>query len=101
MGKQSATSEKTRFDAKLTKAQKDLFESAARLGGFRTLTDFVISTVQERAKEIVEEHNAILASEKDAEVFFDALMKPPVANEALRKAAARHKELSESLKNHE
>ena len=96
MGKQLELSEKTRFDAKLTKAQKELFEYAARLGGFRTLTDFVISTVHEKAKAIVERHNSILASERDRELFFDALMNPGSPNQNLQEAAERYKRLSDS-----
>ena len=97
MAKQLEISEKTRFDAKLTKAQKELFEYAARLGGFRTLTDFVISTVHEKANAIVEQHNSILASEKDRELFFDALMNPGVPNQNLLEAAERYRLLSDPL----
>ena len=48
------TIEKARFDTRLPKEQKDFFEFAANLGGFRTLTEFVIVSVQEKAKEIVD-----------------------------------------------
>ena len=91
MGNQLALSEKARFDAKIPKAQKQLFEYAASLGGFRTLTDFVINAVQEKANIIIKEHNTILASEKDREIFFDALMNPPGPNKKLRDAAERYK----------
>ena len=37
--------EKARFDARLPKEQKQFFEKAALIGGYRNLTDFVISTV--------------------------------------------------------
>lgn len=97
MAKRLDTSEKTRFDAKLTKTQKELFEAAARLGGFRTLTEFVISTVQEKAREIVEQHNVILATETDRVLFFDALMHPPGPNKELVAAARRYEQLSEDL----
>jgi uncharacterized protein (DUF1778 family) len=45
MENQLTLSEKARFDAKIPKAQKQLFEYAASLGGFRTLTDFIINAV--------------------------------------------------------
>jgi|GEM_PF-4919090 len=35
-------SKKARFDAKIPMAQKEHSERAASLGGFRTLTDFII-----------------------------------------------------------
>ena len=78
--------EQARFDARLPKEQKQLFERAAYLGGFRTLTDFVILTVQEKAKEIIKEKEQILASEKDSQLFFDAVTKPAKPSETLKKA---------------
>ena len=46
--------EQTRFDARLPKEQKLFFEKAASLGGFRSLTEFVILAVQEKSKQIIE-----------------------------------------------
>ena len=89
------TTGKTRFDTKLTIDQKTLFERAAKLGGYRTLTDFVISTAQEKAKSIVEQHEAILASERDQNIFFDAIMNPPEPGKRLRQAADRYRELTD------
>src|SRR5690606_38510950 len=45
----TAIKEHARFDARLSKEQKQFFEKAAYLGGYRSLTDFVILTVQEKA----------------------------------------------------
>jgi len=87
------TTEKVRFDAKLPREQKEIFEYAARLGGFRTLTDFIFSTVQERAKKIIEEHEKIIASEKDKQLFFDAVNNPPEPNEKLMNAAKKYFEM--------
>jgi len=84
--------EMTRFDARLSKQQKEFFEYAAKLGGFKSLTDFVLSSVYERAKKIVSEHNQILGSQKDQEIFFDALMNPPQANEYLKNASVRYEQ---------
>jgi uncharacterized protein (DUF1778 family) len=85
------SSVKARFDAKLSKEQKELFEYAANLGGFRTLTEFVIYSVQEKAKSIIKEHNSILASQRDREIFFNALMHPGKPNKKLQNAAKRYK----------
>ena len=82
-----------RFDTRLSKEQKAFFEKAARLGGYRSLTDFVVITVQEKAKEIISEHESIIASQKDSEVFFDAVMNPKAPNEALSKANEEFKSL--------
>jgi uncharacterized protein (DUF1778 family) len=82
----------SRFDTKLSKTQKELFEYAAEIGGFRTLTDFVIISVHEKAQEIIEKHRSFLASEKDQEIFFSALMNPPKPSNRLKDAANRYKE---------
>ena len=87
------TLEKARFDTKLSKEQKDFFEYAASIGGFRTLTEFVILSVQEKAKKIVEEHSRIISSKREQKIFFDEIINPSKPNSALKKAAFRYKEL--------
>lgn len=78
--------EKARFDTRITKEQKEFFEYAAGLGGFRTLTEFVLSALQEKAKMIIEDHNAILTSTRDKEIFFKAIMNPKRPNKKLKSA---------------
>jgi uncharacterized protein (DUF1778 family) len=82
-----------RFDTRLSKEQKDFFEKAARLGGYRNLTDFVIIAVQEKAKEIILESERIIASQKDSEIFFEALINPKKPNKALIKLANEFKDI--------
>ncbi|REE01538.1 type II toxin-antitoxin system TacA family antitoxin [Marinoscillum furvescens] len=81
-----------RFDTRLSKKQKEFFERAAVLGGYRTLTEFVIYSVQDKAKQIIDEHERIVSSDKDKEVFFDALLGESEPNEALMSAAKKYKE---------
>lgn len=85
--------EKARFDTRLTQEQKTSFERAARLGGFRSLTDFVVLTVQKRAKEIILESERVLASQKDSEIFFNAITDPGKPNQRLTEAAEEYKAL--------
>lgn len=85
--------EKARFDTRLPKEQKQFFERAALLGGYRNLTDFVIATVQNKAKEIIEEREKIIASQKDKVVFFDALVNPPKPNKDLLSAKEAYNKL--------
>ncbi len=86
-------SDKARFDTRLPKEQKLFFERAARIGGFRNLTDFMIKTVQKRASEIIAESEQIIASQKDKEIFFNALMYPEPPNEELTAAAEDYKKI--------
>ncbi|GEN74845.1 type II toxin-antitoxin system TacA family antitoxin [Chryseobacterium hagamense] len=90
--------EHARFDARLSKEQKDFFEKAASLGGFRSLTDFVILTVQEKAKEIIQEKEQIIASEKDSRIFFEAVTKPAKPSENLKNALEEYNAFISDLK---
>jgi len=78
--------EQTRFDARLPKKQKLFFEKAAYLGGYRNLTEFVILAAQEKANEIIKEKELVIASERDSQIFFDAITNPGKPSEALKKA---------------
>jgi uncharacterized protein (DUF1778 family) len=82
-----------RFDTRLPKEQKEFFEYAANLGGYRTLTEFVIVSVQSKADEIIEKHRSILASRQDQEIFFDAIMNPPAPGNKLSAAANKYNKL--------
>ncbi len=84
---------KARFDTRLSKEQKDFFERAAIIGGYRSLTDFVILTVQKKAKEIIAERDRIIASKKDSEIFFNAITNPNKPNKELLSAAEEFKSL--------
>lgn len=93
MATKEVNTKDARFDTRLPKEQKAFFERAARLGGYRNLTDFVVVTVQEKAKEIISERERIIASKKDSEIFFDAISNPKSPSEALTKAANEFKAL--------
>jgi uncharacterized protein (DUF1778 family) len=78
--------EQARFDARLPKEQKEFFERAAQLGGFRNLTDFIIISAQEKAKEIIKEKEQIIASDRDSQIFFDAVTNHRKPSDTLKKA---------------
>ncbi len=83
----------TRFDARLTKEQKELFEYTSKLGGFRSLTEFILKAAQSKAEELVEEHNKIIGSKKDQEIFFDFVFKSIAPNTPLKSALQEYKNL--------
>ncbi len=93
MATKELNTKNARFDTRLPKEQKVFFERAARLGGYRNLTDFVVTTVQEKAKEIISERERVIASIKDREIFFDAISNSKSPNEALTKAVNEFKAL--------
>lgn len=81
----------TRFDTRISVEQKRLFEKAAALGGYRNLTSFIIVTIQNRANEIIKQQEQIIASNKDMEIFFDAITNPTQPNVDLLSAAQEYK----------
>ena len=82
----STIAEQARFDARLPKEQKQFFEKAAALGGYRNLTDFIVRVVQEKANEIIKEKEKIIASERDSLIFFNAITNPQKPSETLKNA---------------
>lgn len=85
-----STLTQARFDTRLPKKQKELFEYAASLGGFRNLTDFIVFCAQQEANKIIEKHEKNIVSEADKKIFFKAIMQPPNANAKLKKAAVKY-----------
>ena len=66
--------EKARFDTRLSKEQKMFFERAARVGGYRSLTDFVVLTVQEKAKKSYQKKSKFLHLKKIVKFFLMRLL---------------------------
>ncbi len=81
-----------RLEARVNAEQKALMERAAALEG-RSLTDFVVGSVQAAAIETIRRHETIVLSARDSEAFAAALASPPSPNDRLRAAARRHREL--------
>jgi uncharacterized protein (DUF1778 family) len=54
----------------------------------------VIFSIRAEADKIFEKHNAILASQRDQEIFFDAILNPGKPNKKLKEAANRYKKLT-------
>jgi uncharacterized protein (DUF1778 family) len=82
-----------RLEARISRDQKALFQRAADLQG-RTLTDFVVSSVQEAAVRTIEQMEIIRLSLEDSRVFAQALLNPRKPSERLRAAARRYLEKS-------
>lgn len=90
----SKATEKARFDARLSSNQKELFEQAAKIKGYKSLSDFVIQVTQEAAITIIEKHKTILASERDQILFFDTLLNPPKPGKSAKIAAKEYKRMT-------
>ncbi len=80
----------SRFELRLSEADKVLFEKASAISGYKTLTSFVTSVLRNQAKEIIFEHEQILKTEKDKEIFFDALLSNNQPNKKLQEAYKKY-----------
>ena len=87
--KKPATQRNARLEARISRAQKELFQRAADLQG-RSLTDFVIASDHEAAVRAVEEMEIIRLSAADSRAFADALLNPRAPTARLKAAARRY-----------
>ena len=78
-----------RLEARISVEQKSLIEQAAAYEG-RTVSDFVVQTVQQAAKSVIEQYESIRLSRSQSRAFVDVFLNPPDPNDALRQAAAEH-----------
>ena len=80
-----------RLEARITAEQKALVERAAAYQG-RTVSDFVVTTVQEAARAVVHEHEVLRLSASQSRTFVESLLNPPEPTEALQEAADRYRQ---------
>lgn len=79
-----------RLEARVSEEQKRLFVRAANLQG-RSLTDFVIASVQQAAIETVRTHDALQLSERDRQAFVSAVLAPATPTQKLDHAVQRYR----------
>lgn len=87
------TTKNKRLEARVTEQQKELLQRAADLSG-RSLTDFIVSSLQSAAEETIRTHQVIELTARSTEAFVNSLLNPPAPNERLRAAARRYRELA-------
>lgn len=79
-----------RLEARVTPEQKTLIEHAAALEG-RTVTDFVLTSVQEAARRAIEAHRQLALSARDSRAFVEAMLNPKPVNDRLRETVRRYR----------
>jgi uncharacterized protein (DUF1778 family) len=80
-----------RLDIRLNTIYKMFLKQVYKQAGYRSLSAFILQAAIEKAEAIIEKEKLILASEKDKEKFFKALLKTAEPNEALTKASKAYK----------
>jgi uncharacterized protein (DUF1778 family) len=78
-----------RLEARLSPANKALFQEAATIQG-RSLTDFVVNSALEAAKRIVRQNELVELTRRDRIAFVEALLNPPPPSDRLLEAMRRH-----------
>lgn len=82
-----------RLDARVSRDEKSLFKAAARARGFATVTAYVLATLRRDAERVLAEQRRMDLDAESSRRFVEALLAADAPNEALRAAAARHREL--------
>ena len=80
-----------RLDARVTREEKEMIETAAHLRG-TSASDFVRMATKEAALQTIREHEVLTLNEEAKRVFVEALLNPPKPNEMAIAAARRLKE---------
>lgn len=80
-----------RLEARISQETKALVQKAADLEG-RTLTDFVVASVQAEAYRVIERHQTLKLGTEDSKAFVDAILNPSKPNDALKSAALHYKQ---------
>lgn len=82
----SSPTRNARLEARVTAEQKELIERAAGYEG-RSVSDFVVATVQEAAKAVIQAHEVLRLNQSQGRAFVETLLAPPKPSEALQQAA--------------
>ncbi|BCO29451.1 hypothetical protein MIZ03_4374 [Rhodoferax lithotrophicus] len=91
----SATATTARLEARISFDLHATLKRAAELQG-RTMTDFVVSAVQEAAQKAIEQAEVIRMSLADQQCFAQALLNPPEPAPAMLRAFAKREKLLKS-----
>lgn len=81
-----------RLEARISTDLHAMLKRAAELQG-RTLTDFVVTAVQDAAQRAIEQSEVIRLSLADQQCFAQALLSPPPPAPALERAFVRRNKL--------
>ena len=88
----STTSTTARLAARISNDLHALLKSAAEIQG-RTMTDFVVSAVQDAAQHAIEQAEVMRLSVADQACFVEVMLSPPTPSAALKRAVAQRRKL--------
>lgn len=80
-----------RMELRVSSTDKRIFKRAQKISGDKSFSSFVVRIVKKEAEAIVSKNDRIIATEKDRQVFFDAVFGNVEPNQNLVAAAKRYK----------
>lgn len=86
-----------RVEIRISSHDKRIFQEAQKLSGDKSFSSFIVRVVKKQAEEIVAKNNRIIASERDREIFFDAVFGDKKPNSNLIEAAKKYESQTTSL----
>lgn len=84
-----------RLSLRLDEITKRKIEQAAAVSQ-SSLNSFILTTVLAKADEIIQQYETMILSDRDKDIFFNAILNPPTANNALKNALINHEKLVNS-----
>jgi len=81
-----------RLQVRLDRDAKQVLEKAARYEN-QTLSGFVLTKALDEARQVIDRHEILRINEQDWGQVMAAIDNPPPANEALKRAHKRHRQL--------
>jgi uncharacterized protein (DUF1778 family) len=91
------TNRTARLEARIAPEVLEILKRAAELEG-RSVSDFVVAAAQEAARRTIEETHLIRLSMQDQRAFVAAILDPPAPNDAMRRAAAAHRDVVKDMR---
>jgi uncharacterized protein (DUF1778 family) len=83
--KATSTMKTSRLETRVTAEQKALIERAAAYQG-RTVSDFVVHTVHEAARSVIQENELLQLDQAQSRAFVELLLNPRKPNKAVKQA---------------
>ncbi|HDR53028.1 MAG TPA: DUF1778 domain-containing protein [Mariniphaga anaerophila] len=80
-----------RIEIRISAYDKRIFQKAQKLSGDKSFSSFIVRVVKEQAEKIVAKNDRIIASERDREIFFNAVFENSKPNQNLVEAAIKYK----------
>lgn len=88
---EAQTSRDERIELRISSTDKMIFKRAQELSGDKSFSSFIVRIVKKQAEEIVAKNDRIIVTERDRQVFFDAVFGDNKPNQNLIEAAKRFK----------